>query len=58
VVGSTTDYLWFERTTPSVPAKEASQHLISGAATPPWLAKEGNALGLKPFGSYNEREEQ
>src|SRR6266496_233027 len=26
---------WFERTTPSAPGKEASQHLISGAATPP-----------------------
>jgi hypothetical protein len=58
VVRSTTDYRWIERSTlnasrcraraprPSAPAKEASRHLITRAATPPLppFAKEGTGV--------------
>jgi hypothetical protein len=33
--------MWrLDQTTPSAPSKEASRHLITGAATPPWLRRE------------------
>jgi hypothetical protein len=41
VVGSTTDNRWLELTTPSAPAKEASQHFITGRSHPSFT-KEGS----------------
>src|SRR5207249_882683 len=42
VVRSTSDNRWLEPTTPSAPAKEASQHFLNGRSHPS-LSKEGTA---------------
>src|SRR6266567_6413831 len=42
VVRSTSDNRWLEPTTPSVPAKEASRHFLSGRSHPS-MSKEGTS---------------